>query len=135
MTETEVHKFGIEVILDHMQKNEGVTIEAVNDDVGHDPQIFGKRWGKPAFIYVRTAFYPNKGTLSEQDFMRFLSWAKKHNATAFFAGVGLACRKYPDKSEVSNEDHWSLPIKNGGFAVAYEGLLVMTTSDKVRVVR
>jgi hypothetical protein len=135
MSPAEVHTFGIEVIFDHLQKKEGVTIEAVNDEVGRDPQIVGMRWGNPAFIFVRTALYPDKGTISDQEFMRLLAWANKHNATAFFASVGLCCRNYSDKSEVADEKVWSLPIKNAGFAVAYEGLLVMTTSDKVRVVR
>nr|ART36634.1 C347 [uncultured bacterium] len=135
MNAAEVHQFGMEAILDHIQKKEAVIVEAVNDEVGRDPQIVGKRWGKPAFIFVHTALYPDKGALTDQDFMRLLAWATKHSATAFFAGVGLACRNYPDKSEITDETCWSLPIKNGGFAVAYEGLLVMTTSDKVRVVR
>jgi hypothetical protein len=135
MSPAEVHTFGIELILDHLQKKEGVTVEAVNDEIGRDPQIVGKRWGKPAFIFVRTALYPDKGAISDQEFMRLVAWANKHIATAFFASVGLCCRHYPDKSEVTNEKECSRPIKNAGFVVAYEGLLVMTTSDKVKVVR
>lgn len=133
MTPAEVHEFGMEVIFEHLQKREGVTVESVNAEVGKDPQIVGKRWGKPAFIHVRTAFYPEKGALTEQEFMRLLAWATKHNATAFFGSVGLACRNYPDKAKVTDEKQWSLPIKNAGFAVAYEGLVIMTTSDKVRL--
>lgn len=135
MSPAELHTFGIEVIFEHLQENEGVTVETVNDEIGRDPQIVGKRQGKPAFIFVRTALYPDKGAVSDQEFMRLLAWANKHNATAYFASVGLCCTNYPDRSAVTNEKEWSLPIKDAGFAIAYEGLIVMTTANKGRVVR
>jgi len=135
MNSAEVHAFGIEAILDHLQQKEGVTVENVNSEIGHDPQIVGKRWGLPAFIFVRTALYPNKGALSDQEFMRLLALANKHKAIAFFASVGLCCTHYPDRSDVTDEKEWGVPIRNGGFAVAYEGLLVMTTSDKFTILR
>ena len=82
---------------------------------------------------MRTACYPSKGQLSPAEFSHWLAWADKHQATAFFASVGVACVAYPDRSEVRSESDMSLPIKNAGFNIAYEGLVVMTTADRVKV--
>jgi hypothetical protein len=130
MSDEEVHVFGLEAIVPYLEK-EGVAIESVNRDIGIDPQIVAQRWGSPAFIFVRTALYPNKGALTEAQFMQCLSWAEKYRATAFFASVGLACMNYPDKSPIKNDADMRLPIRNGGFAVAFEGLVIMATSDRV----
>ena len=131
MTTEELHAFGLETILPYIEK-EGVAIESVNRDLGSKPQIVGRRWGSLAFIFVRSALFPNKGELSEVEFVQCLSWANKHGATAFFASVGLACSNYPDKSAVESDTDMLLPIRNAGFAVAYQGLVVMTTFDHVR---
>ncbi len=132
MSDEELHTFGLEAILPYLEK-EGVAIKSVNRDPGMNPQIVGQRWGSPAFIFVRTALYPNKGALTDAQFMQCLGWAKEHRATAFFASVGLLCTNYPDKSHVKSDADMRLPIRNAGFMVAYEGLGVMTTSDRVRV--
>lgn len=132
MSDQEVHAFGIEAILPYLAKA-GVTVESVNRNSEMSPQVVGQRWASIAFVFVRTALYPNKGELGEAEFMRCLAQAKEHRATAFFASVGMACTHYPDKSTVENDTDMQLPIRNGGFAVSYEGLVVMTTSDRVRV--
>lgn len=132
MTDEELHEFGIDAILPHLEK-EGVTIESVSKDIKMNPQIVGKRRGSLAFIYVRTACYPNKGNLTPDEFGKLLAWADKHRATAFFASVGIACTNYPDKSEVTTDEGMRLPIRHGGFAIAYTGLVVMTTSDRVQL--
>lgn len=132
MTDDEIHTFGIDSILPYLEKEE-VTIESVNPDIKSNPQIVGKRWGKLAFIAVRTACYPSKGELSSDEHLRILDWADKHGATAFFASVGIACASYPDKSPITADEHMGLPIRNAGFHVAYPGLVIMTTSDRVRL--
>ena len=131
MDAQEVHAFGIQTVLPYIQK-EDVKIESVNPELAMNPQIVGQRWGTLAFIFVRTALYPDKGELTDAQFMKCLRWADEHNATAFFASVGIACRNYPDKSPIDSDADMRLPIKNAGFAVAYEGLTIMTTSDRVR---
>ena len=132
MTADEIHAFGIDVILPYVQK-EGVTVESTSRDPLINPQIVGRRWNSPAIIFVRSALYPSKGMLTEAEFTQFLKWADDHGATAFFASVGLACTNYPDKTPVQSDSDMRLPIRHGGFAVAYEGLVVMTTSDRVRM--
>lgn len=132
MTAAEVHAFGIESILPYL-KEEGVAIEAVNTNPAVGPQVVGKRGNSLAYIYVRTACFPSKGELSEAEFSHSLAWAESHGANAFFASVGIMCANYPDRSTVKNARDHALPIKNGGFHVSYAGMLVMTTSDRVRV--
>jgi hypothetical protein len=131
MTAAELHAFGIESILPHLA-NEGVTVERVNPDPALQPQIVGKRWGSLAFIIVRTACYPEKGQLTPAESASSLAWAERHQATAFFASVGVACFAYPNRTRVKSEAEMSLPIRHGGFTVAYEGLQVLVHADRVR---
>ena len=130
MPPAELHAFGIEMILPQIQK-EGVTIQHVNVNPAQGPQVVGQRWGSLAFIIVRTACYPETGALSGEEFTHWLAWADRHGATSFFASVGIACVAYPDRSDVQDEADMRLPIKHGGFNIRYEGLRVMTTSDRV----
>lgn len=132
MTEREIHEFGIQTIIPYLEK-EGVTVEKVNPNPELNPQIIGQRWGKPTIIAVRTACYPNKGQLTMNEHMQLMHWADKHGAIPFFASVGIACASYPDKTPAIEND-MSLPIRNGGFYIAYEGLVVVTTSDRVRTI-
>lgn len=131
MTEQELHEFGIDIVLAHVEK-EGVTVRAVNTDITKTPQIGGERWGGKAFIYVRTACYPHKGTLDSDEAMHAIEWANENGAMAFFASVGIKCALYPDKTEVINPGDMGLPIRHGSFQVNYTGLLVMTPSDRVK---
>lgn len=132
MTPEELHTFGIEAILPYLEKEE-VTVEHANLDPTQNPQIVGKRWNAPAFIAVRTACYPRKGELTSEEFDRILAWADQHRATAFFASVGVACIAHPDKSEITDESEMGLPIRHGGFNIAYEGLVIMVTPDRVKL--
>lgn len=132
MTQDELHAFGIDLIIPYIQ-NEGVNIESVNLDPKINPQIVGRRWNSLAHIVVRTSCFPKKGELTSDEFEHILDWADKKGAIAFFASVGIACVAYPDKSPVSNESEMGLPVRNAGFNVAYEGLLMLTRSNRVQV--
>lgn len=132
MTNEDLHTFGIELILPYLEK-EGVTIESVNPDIKSNPQIVGRRWGGLVFIAVRTACYPSKGELTSEEHLQILDYADKRGATAFFASVGIACVSYPDRSPVITDADMRLPIREAGFNVAYPGLVIMTTSDRVQV--
>lgn len=121
MNAAEVHKFGIESIVPYVQK-EGVTVQGVNADTAQNPQIVGTYQGNTTFVFVRTAMYPAKGELSKAEVSRCREWAQRHGALAFFASVGLACTNYPDRTDVKDDAVMAQPIKNGGFAVSYQGL-------------
>ncbi len=121
MSAAEIHQFGIESILPHLQK-EGISIENVSIKASENPQVVGTYHGSKAFVFVRTAMYPQKGELTENEVQRCMAWAQQHNALALFASVGLACTNYPDRSEVESDGEMQKPIKNAGFAVSYQGL-------------
>lgn len=129
MSAAEVHKFGIESILAYVQK-EGVTVQGVNASVAQNPQIVGTYQGNTAFVFVRTAMYPGKGELSKAEVSRCREWAEQHGAIAFFASVGLACTNYPDRTDVKDDAAMAQPIKNGGFAVSYEGLAYLGSNQQ-----
>jgi hypothetical protein len=122
MTQAEVHQFGIESIVPYVQK-EGITIESVNVEFGRDPQIVGTFQGSRVFVIVRTAMYPNKGELAASMVKLFGEWAEQHRALPLFASVGLACMNYPDRTAVKDQTVMQQPIKNGGFAVSFQGLV------------
>lgn len=130
MTPAEVQAFGIELVIPYLGE-EGFTVQAVNDEKSPDPQIVGQSSGNPACIFVRTAMYPEKGVLTPAEVELALAWAARQGATSSFASVGITCYKFPDQSEVQSEAHMSLPIRDCGFYVAYNGLLLITTSDRV----
>ena len=121
MTQAEIHQFGIESILPYVEK-EGISVESVNRELGRDPQIVGTYQGGRVFVIVRTAMYPSKGELPASAVKQFREWAQQHRALLLFASVGLACRNYPDRTEVKDDASMQQPIKNGGFAVSYQGL-------------
>jgi hypothetical protein len=127
MTEDEIHDFGVEVVFNQIQKD-GFIVESVNTDRKVNPQIVARKDGQLSFIVVRTACYPHKGELeSEELFEKLVRHADQNNAICYFAGVGIA------NSEGENDREMSLPVKGAGFYVSYEGLLIMTFSNRVKV--
>jgi methanogenic corrinoid protein MtbC1 len=61
MTTEEIHDFGIEIVSNQLKK-EGYEIQSVNTELGKNPQIITKKETQLAFIAVRTACYPEKGS-------------------------------------------------------------------------
>jgi ketosteroid isomerase-like protein len=126
MTPEEIHQFGIEIVHGQLIKD-GYEIKAVYTEVGTSPQIVAEKNGNLAFIAVRTACYPEKGKLEENVHFKMIEQAGHFNAIPYFASVGIAA------AEAKSDAERSIPIKGAGFHVAYEGLLVIARSDRVRV--
>jgi hypothetical protein len=127
MTESEIHDFGVETVFGYLKK-EGYTIEAVNTDLSKNPQIVAKKDDDLCFISVRTACYPKKGEIAtEAEFFSILDGAQKHKAIPYFAAVGLCYADAKDEKEAG------MPFKGAGFHISFDGLLIMTTSDKVKI--
>jgi hypothetical protein len=64
--------------------------------------------------------------------MYYLEWAREHHAEACLACVGIACKFYPDKRPVTTKVDIRSPIRHGGYVIAYEGLGIMTISDRIK---
>lgn len=126
MSPEEIHNFGIEVVSNYLKKD-GYEIISVNGELGFNPQIIATKNGSKAFVVTRTACYPNNGILEDSTHFEMINFAEKHNATPYFASVGIC------NAEGKNEEEMSLPIKGGGFFVSYNGMLIITRSDRVKV--
>ncbi len=109
-------------------KKEGYEILSVNTDRTMNPQIVVKKDGQLAFIVVRTACYPNKGVIESGELeLKLIDHADKKGAICYFASVGIA------NAEGQNDEEMSRPVKGAGFHVSYEGLLILTLSNRVKV--
>ena len=128
MTVSEIHDFGIEIVFNYL-KEEGHEIMEVNTDIAMHPQIVATKNGELKFIIVRTACYPSKGQIeNDQVASQCLAHADKHKATYYFASVGIANADGADDAEMA------VPVKGAPFHVAFEGLLILTRSDRVKVI-
>ena len=126
MTIEEIHDFGIEIVFNQLKK-EGYEIQSVNTKFGMNPQIIAKKESQLAFIAVRTACYPEKGRLDESVHFQMIEHADKRGAIPYFASVGIA------NTDSTTEEEMSVPVKNAGFHVAYEGMSIITRSDRVKI--
>ena len=126
MTIAEIHDFGIEIVFNQLKK-EGFEIQGVNTDIGMNPQIIAKKGSQLVFIAVRTACYPEKGQLEESAHFQMIEHADKHGAIPYLASVGIS------NANAKTAEEMSVPIKGGGFHVAYQGMLIITRSDRVKI--
>ena len=126
MSPEEIHNFGVEIVFNQLKK-EGYEIESVNTKIGVDPQITATKDGILAFIAVRTACYPEKGKLEKAVHFQMMENAKKFKAIPYFASVGIA------NAQAKTQKDMSVPIKDSGFHAAYEGLLIITDSEHVKL--
>jgi hypothetical protein len=121
MNSKEMHAFGIQLILPYIQK-EGFEIKEINVDIGQNPQVISYKDDQLAFIFVRTECFPGKGNLTEDQLADCVNLSTNSTATPYFASVGLCLAAFPDKTSVKSKAEWSLPVRNGGFYIAYNGL-------------
>jgi len=125
MTEEEIHVFGIQIVLKELDK-EGYEVIGCNLERNVNPQIIARMDGQLAFIHVRTAVYPHKGSIAGILFKELIASADKHGAICYLASVGIA------NAEGIDEKGWSTPAKDVNYYVSYDGLLVFTYRDRVR---
>jgi hypothetical protein len=118
MTAEEIHEFGIEIVSNELKKD-GYEILTTNNSIEVNPQITARKGSQLAFIVVRTACYPDKGTIEEATHFQMIDHADEFDAIPFFASVGLA------NAEATTEEE--------GFYAAYEGLTIMSRSDRAHI--
>jgi hypothetical protein len=130
LTIAEIHHFGVEIVCSRMQM-EGFEIIGVNPSPTLTPQIVARRSGQFCFVIVRTDVYPNKGKLANDDeFFYNLKHAEKNGAVCYFASVGICNAAGADARD---NEKMRLPVKGADFYVEYEGLKIMTTLDRMKV--
>ena len=129
MTPNEIHDFGIEVVSGYLEK-EGYELVAGNSKLGSNPQIVARRNGDLIYVIVRTACYPQKGVIeSDAIALHCIEWARSKGASCYFASVGIANAKAKDDAGMA------VPTRGAGFYVAFNGLVIMTTSDRAKLLR
>ena len=127
MTKSEMQDFGIEVVCNYLKKD-GHEIVSVNTDIALNPQAVARKNGHLEFIIVRTACYPSKGQIeSDEIALHCIEHAEKHKAICFFAGVGIA------NADGKNDAEMAVPVKGAGYYISFEGLLILTRSDRVKL--
>jgi len=126
MTSEEIHSFGIEIVVGQLRK-EGYEIVGVNTKLDMYPQIMAKKNDVTALIVVRTACYPEKGTLEGPLHFQMINLADKHGAIPYFASVGIA------NANAETDEEMAMAVDGAGFYVAYEGLLMIGRSDRVKI--
>jgi hypothetical protein len=126
MTPLEIHDFGIEVVVNYLREQGHEILEA-NSRLGTNPQVVATKDGHCLHVVVRTACYPEKGEIeSDEVALRCIEWARKHGATCHFASVGIA-----NATDGQNEEAMRIPVRGAGFYVAFEGLVILRTADRV----
>jgi len=127
MTITEIHEFGVQAVFEYLKK-EKYEIQAVNTNISTNPQIVAKKNKQLNFIVVRTALYPDKGKIeNDQVALHCIAHAEKNNALCRFASVGIA------NSAGTNDAEMAIPVKGAGYYVSFEGLEFLARSDRVKV--
>jgi hypothetical protein len=128
MSLQEIHEFGIEIVCGQM-KNDGFEFLGVNPSLEIIPQIIAKKDGTLAHVAVRTACYPNKGQLeSEEMALALIRNANESGAKCYFASVGIV------NADGHDDEGLAIAKRGAGFLVAYEGLQLLTTSDRIRII-
>jgi len=116
MDSSEIHKYGIDLIVSYLKK-EGYVILEVNQEVESTPQIVAQKVSQIAFIIVKTFMYPKKDVEVEQSEIDMLiDGIKAYNAKCYIAKVGLACASAKNKNELG------CAFKDSDFFVKFKGL-------------
>ncbi len=127
MTGADIHAFGVEIVFKQLEKD-GWMIESADAlaNVGTEPQIVAQKDDEVAFFVVRTGLYPGRGRFEEGDeaFEMLVRHADAHNASCYFAAVGIA------NSEGKTEKEMSVPVKGVAFNIEFNGLVKMELSPE-----
>ena len=122
MTAADIHAFGVEIVCKQLEKD-GWMIESADAlaDIMSEPQIVAQKDAEFAFFVVRTAMHPARGRFDEggEVFRTLVLHANAHNASCYFAAVGIA------NSEGESEEEMSVPVKGVAYHVEFNGLVKM----------
>lgn len=125
LTETEIHAFGIQVLIKKLEED-GWMIESADpfiDRTTH-PQIVAHKDGEIAFFVVRTEMFPGKGRIEgEEVFQNQVRHAANHGAACYFASIGIA------NADGETDEERSRPVKGVGYNITFDGLVRMALPE------
>lgn len=112
-----IHELGVNYIRDLLDRV-GFTIHEVNNVPNHHFQIFAQVKNRAMLIAVRTAYYPDFGTLDKAAREELIKESKQLKAVPHFAGLSLTSMKLNDIQEGG-------VIKEGEFEIIFNGMNVV----------
>ena|SRR5437879_2889637 len=125
MTEADIHAFGVEIVFKQLEEA-GWMVESADVYANREtePQIVASKDGETGFFVVRTAIYPDRGRIEgEEVFQNLVRHADAHNASCYFASVGIA------NSAGKSEEDMAVPVKGVAYHVAFDGLVKMALAE------
>jgi len=113
LSEQELHNLAMNIVGRKLEA-EGYDFMGVNSKLKKNPQFVCLREKKLHFIIVRHVTYPDNPIVFDTTLMKKMkAHAEKHEAKAYYAGVGL-----------SNAENQKLPVYlNEDYIVNYKGLI------------
>ncbi|MFB6320190.1 hypothetical protein [Saccharicrinis sp. FJH54] len=115
LNEEELHFLGIKVVYKDLV-DQGLKVLNVRKEPDVNPQILAEIDGNKALIVVRTARYPHMGVLQPHTAAQIRELAAKHNASMYFASVGIA------NANGDSDEEMAQPVVNGEYYINYKGL-------------
>ncbi|MGQ1785194.1 MULTISPECIES: hypothetical protein [unclassified Saccharicrinis] len=112
----ELHFLGIKVVYKDMV-DKGYEVLNVRKELDVNPQILAKKDDKFHMVVVKTCYYPDMGIILPEVIGQVQELGKKHNATCWYASVGIA------NANGQTDDEMARPVTGGEFYINYKGLL------------
>ena len=114
MTDLELHKFGVALLIVYLYKQKGELIRA-NNNIGNEyPHLVAKNpKGELLYIWIKTEMYPTiPSVMSIENHVEVIKLSKQVGAIPVFAGMRMKC--------VSTDEN-SLPIYGAGYEAEFTG--------------
>ncbi|SMO69983.1 hypothetical protein SAMN06265379_105122 [Saccharicrinis carchari] len=119
----ELHFLGIKVVYKDLV-DKGYEVLNVRKELDINPQILAKKDGIFQMIVVKTAYYPDMGIVLPETIQQVRKLAAKHDATCWYASVGIA------NANGENDEEMSKPVSGGEFYINYKGLIPFPLTKK-----
>ncbi|MGI9537766.1 MAG: hypothetical protein ACR2PB_11905 [Desulfocapsaceae bacterium] len=112
-----IHEIGVNYVKDLLDRV-GFTIHDVNKDPNHHFQLFVQISNKSMLIAIRTACYPDVGTIDEATQKELIKESEKLKAVPHFAGLSLTAMNGSDNQEGGSTEA-------GAYEVIFNGMTVV----------
>ncbi len=118
----ELHFLGIKVVYKELV-DKGYEVLNVRKELDINPQILAKKNDAFHMIVVKTAYYPDMGILLPETILQVSKLATKHQATCWYASVGIA------NANGLTDEEMSRPVKGGEYYINFKGLIPFPTNN------
>ncbi len=120
----ELHFLGIKVVYKDLV-DKGYEVLNVRKELNVNPQILAKKDDKFQMIVVKTAYYPDMGSIRPETILQVSKLATKHQATCWYASVGIA------NANGQTDEEMSRPVKDGEYYINFKGLMPFPKNNNI----